>query len=253
MATSGRQAMPRSPGLAHVVREAWAGRLPARYDEPRTRVPFERAVQARLRPGQRVLDVGSGAKPFLSPDERPPGIRYEGLDISAAELRKAPDGWYDAGHVADIVERDPALEGRYDLIVSNQVFEHVRPLPVALENLRAYLVPGGTMVAKLSGGYSIFALANRVIPHRVAVWALHRFLGDDPERVFRAYYDHCSDRALRRAMRSWSEVRIDPLYMGAEYLSFVRPLQALYVGAEEWWARRDLRNLAAYYIVTATR
>ncbi len=243
----------RQSGIAHVVRDAWHGRLPARYDEPRTRVALEQAVRVQLRPGQRILDVGSGAKPFLAPEERPAGVRYVGMDIDADELDKAPDGWYDDAEVSDVTVRRARLEGRFDLIVSNQVFEHVKPLDVALRNMRAYLAPGGVMVTKFSGAFSIFALVNRMVPHRVAVWGLHRFLGDDPERIFPAHYDQCWDSALRRLTADWSNVQIEPLYMGAEYLEFLRPAQALYLGAEELWARRDVRNLAAYYVVTARR
>jgi len=243
----------RPTGIAQIVRDAGRGILPARYDEPRTRVALERAVRAQLRPGQRILDVGSGAGPFLAPDERPEGVHYAGLDIDARELAKAPAGWYDESLVADITVPDERLVGRFDLIISNQVFEHVKPLGPALAHLRSYLAPDGVMVTKLSGAFSVFALVNRVVPHRVAVWGLHHFLGDDPERIFPAHYDKCWDSALRRLMADWSDVRIDPLYMGAEYLEWARPLQALYVGAEELWARRDVRNLAAYYVITARR
>jgi 2-polyprenyl-6-hydroxyphenyl methylase/3-demethylubiquinone-9 3-methyltransferase len=245
--------MAGQPGIARVVRDAWRGVMPARYDEPRTRVALERAVQAQLRPGQRILDVGSGAKPFLAPEERPADVRYVGLDVDADELAKAPAGWYDEAEVSDVTMRRARLEGGFDLIISNQVFEHVKPLDVALENMRAYLAPGGTMVTKFSGAYSIFALVNRVVPHRLAVWGLSRFLGDDPERIFPAHYDQCWDSALRRLTADWSKVDIEPLYMGAEYLEFLRPAQALYLGLEETWARRDIRNLAAYYVVTARR
>lgn len=248
-----QETQARRPGIAHVVRDAWRGELPARYDEPRTRAYLEQAVEAQLRPGQRILDVGSGANPFLPPDKRPSGVHYVGIDIDGAELAKAPEGWYDESEVADATVRSEGLVGRFDLIVSNQVFEHVKPLSAVLENMRAYLAPGGVMVTKFSGTFSIFALVNRMVPHRLAVWGLHTFLGDDPERVFPAHYDHCWDSAVRRLMASWSEVDILPLYMGAEYLSFLRPAQALYLGAEEWWTQRDMRNLAAYYVVTARR
>lgn len=244
---------PRSPSIAGVVRDAWAGSLPERYAEPRTSVPFARAVRAQLRPGQRILDVGSGSLPFLAPEDLPEGAHYAGTDISGDELAKAPRGWYHASYVSDVTRRSDELVGSYDLVISNQVLEHVKPLDAAMENMRAYLAPGGTMVAKFSGTFSIFGLINRMVPHKLAVWGLHRFLGYDPEHIFPAHYDHCWDSALRRMLAPWSEVRIDPLYMGAEYLSFVRPLQGLYVGAEEIWARRDVRNLAAYYIVTAKR
>jgi SAM-dependent methyltransferase len=238
---------------AGTVRAALRGSLPPRYVEEFWRRPYEAVVQRSLAPGQRILDLGSGAAPAIPPDRRPAGVTYEGLDISGAELEKAPPGSYDARHVADAVHHLPELDGRYDLIVSFQVFEHIRPLAAAVENIRRYLRPGGLLVSQFSGTFSLFGLLNRIVPQRLAVWGMKHLMYRDPDSVFPAHYDRCWDSALRRMFAPWAEVEIEPLYTGAGYLAFARPLQALYVGAEEQWARRDARNLAAYYIVTARR
>ena len=101
----------------------------------------------------------------------------------------------------------------------------------------------------------MFALVNRAVPQRLALWGMDRFLGATPSRVFPAHYDKCWDSALRRLMfAGWSEVRDRAAVHGRRVPRFVQVrLQALYLGAEEWWTRRDMRNLAAYYIITAVK
>ncbi|HEY8583154.1 MAG TPA: class I SAM-dependent methyltransferase [Capillimicrobium sp.] len=234
-------------------RAALRGQLPPRYDGEFWRRSFDDAVDAVLQPGQRVLDLGSGAMPAVPPERRPEGITYVGLDISASELAKAPPGSYDEVHVSDAVIRRPELAGSFDVVLSYQVFEHLRPLAAAIENLRGYLVDGGVLVSQFSGTFSLFGLVNRAVPQPLALWGLRRFLGRDPTTVFPAYYDQCWNSALVRLFAPWSSAEILPLYTGAGYLEFVKPIQALYVGLEEAWVRRDARNLAAYYVVTARR
>lgn len=224
--------------------------LPPRYAEP-WRAAFDARMQPALVPGVRILDVGSGRKPTIPVDQRPPGTCYAGLDLSASELRKAPPGSYDELHIADVARRQPQLEGRFDLIVSWQVLEHVKPLRVALENLRAYLRPGGRMVVQFSGKFSAFGLINMAVPNRLGVWAMERLLHRDPETVFPAWYDRCWHGALRSLLQPWHSSEVLPRYRGAGYFAFMPLLQRTYLAYEDWARRRHHPNLATHYLVTA--
>src|SRR5713101_5011048 len=110
----------------HTAPESVAA-LPERY-HTRWRDPFDALIGPALTVGVSILDVGCGRNPTIAPQERPPGCTYAALDLSSKELAKAPEGSYDAVLEGDVAERHPQLEGRFDLIVSWQVLEHVKPL-----------------------------------------------------------------------------------------------------------------------------
>ena len=229
-----------------------ADNLPARYQES-WRAPFERRLGTRLRPGLTILDVGSGRHPTIPPERRPAGTRYVGLDISGAELAAAEPGSYDETWVSDIIAWLPELEDRFDLVISWQVLEHVKPLDTAFANLHAYLRADGTFIGQFSGAWSYFALANRLIPHRVTVWLVDRFTERDADSVFPAHFHLCRDSRLRRILASWSRSEIVPRYTGAAYLQFLPPAQWLYLKYENWAMRSGRRDLATHYIVEAVR
>lgn len=228
-------------------------RLPARYDQP-YRTTFDDRVRSALRPDLRILDVGAGRHPTIPAANRPPGCSYVGLDVSGSELTEAGAGAYDETVVRDVAERDPSLAERFDLIVSWQVLEHVRPLDVAIDNLQLYLRPGGRLVAQFSGGWSAFAVANTLLPQRARMWVLTRLVGKHPDQVFPAFYDRCHYGALQRMLASWSSHEVVPLYVGAvPYFGFSRLVRTAYMAYEEWTYRQDIRNLASYYVVDAVR
>jgi SAM-dependent methyltransferase len=226
--------------------------LPARYGDV-LRDRFQRSVAVGLRPGLHILDVGSGAHPSVSPARRPSDCRYVGLDVDAGELERAPAGIYDEVVVADLAERLQRLEGQFDVATVFHVLEHVRPLQRALENLRVYLRPGGSLVAMLSGAFAAFALANRVLPDTIGKALMERLMARDPETVFHAHYDGCWYGALERALAPWSRAEIVPIYQGAEYFNFALPLRRAYLAYENWAARRGHLNLATHYLVEAVR
>lgn len=236
-----------------LARRSIAGDLPLRYQR-KLEYGFHERIDAAMEPGTQILDVGSGRLPCRTPELRPSGCHYVGLDISAAELAAAKPGSYDECVVADIAgPRRQELVGRFDLIVSFQVLEHVRPLDRALDNMRAYLRPGGRLVAQMSGTFAPFSLLGKVMPQRPKVWLLSNLLDREPAEIFPAHYDRCYASALRRLTREWSEVEIVALHRGASYLHFSKVLRALYLVYERGLTRRGLDDLAAYFIVEAIK
>ena|SRR5438309_288769 len=249
MSTAARD-ISESAGLDAVSRGSRTS-LPERYE--RWREAFDNGVESSIHPGAQVLDVGSGREPTVPWAVRPAGCKYVGLDLSAAELERAPSGSYDETVVCDITEFRPELRDRFDLVMSFQVFEHVRPLSTALQNIRTYLKSGGVLVAIMSGTFAEFALASRVIPTGMARRILKRTMGKSEDSVFPAHYDRCWYGALRSELRDWTDVEITPLYVGGLYLAFAPALQAIYLKYEEWAMRGGHRNLASHYVVCARR
>jgi SAM-dependent methyltransferase len=228
-----------------------SGVLPGRYARQMQDELFERA-RPLLVPGVSVLDVGAGRFPTIAPADRPPDCRYVGLDIEAEEIEAAGSGSYDESVVSDVT-RPLHRDGEFDLVLSWQVLEHVSPLADALENLRACLRPGGTLIAQLTGSNAVFAAFGRLLPHRLKLWMATRLLGHRAEEKFPTRYDRSSHRALVRLLEPWSRVEILPFYRGATYFGFSRPLMRAYLAYESAAERRGARNLATHYLIVAQR
>lgn len=232
-------------------RRAFHGELPSRYygyydyRDGKVRAHF----LPLLVPGAQVLDIGSGKHPFVLPKQRPDGVHYVGLDVSEDELARAPVGSYDETALADATIRVPSFEGRFDVVLSRWLLEHVRPVDVALENFRSYLRPGGRFAAYLAGRYSIGAIANRVLGPRLSSAALSHLTSRTPDSTFPAHYESCAYRSLVRMGQPWTDWEVVPIYENARYLDFSRFLQALYITYEEMLMRYDRRNLATHYII----
>jgi SAM-dependent methyltransferase len=87
----------------------------------------------------RVLDVGSGIKPYY-PFFEPFASEYVGVDSDnpAADLQ---------GRVEDL----PVGDGSFDLVLCTQVLEHCDDPPRAVRELRRVTAPGGRVLASTHG------------------------------------------------------------------------------------------------------
>jgi len=102
----------------------------------------------RLRPGERLLDIGCGWGALIRWAARHHGVRAHGVTLSGQQYehcrhRIAEEGLHDRVTVALADYRD--VEGAYDKIASVGMFEHVglEHLPAYFATVRRLLRPGG--------------------------------------------------------------------------------------------------------------
>lgn len=228
--------------------------LPPRYDVY-WRGPFDAAVAEAMSSGEPVLDLGSGRHPAVPGPDRPAGIEYVGLDLSAEELEAAGPDAYDERVVSDASTFRPALEGRFGLVLSWQVLEHVPDLEAAVVNVGRYLKPGGVFVAMFSGGRSAFGLINRMLPDRIGEPLVDRVMRRTEQNVpvFPAYYDRCVESRFSPLFDDWADLVVTPFYRGAGYFGFLPPLRRAYLAYENAIARRGAADFATHYLLVATR
>jgi 2-polyprenyl-3-methyl-5-hydroxy-6-metoxy-1,4-benzoquinol methylase len=138
-----------------------------------------------------ILEVGSGANPTLSVETVSAlKIRYTANDVSLEELSKA-DGVYDRW-VCDL-SRDmvPAeMHGKFDLIFSRMVNEHIADGRVYHANIHNLLKPNGIAAHCFSTLYALPFAANRLLPEALGGMLLNIFAPRDAHKAgkFRAYY-----------------------------------------------------------------
>jgi SAM-dependent methyltransferase len=109
--------------------------------------------------GIRVLDVGSGARPSVGSEQRPDGCYYVRARCVRGRARARRRRAYDEVVVGDICSPLPCIKGRFDLVLSWQVLEHVPSMRAALATQHSALVSSGHMVAMFSGAWGLHSLA----------------------------------------------------------------------------------------------
>ena len=177
--------------------------------------------------GKTALDVGCGAGLLCEPLARL-GAAVTGLDAAPANVEAAAlhaqgaglEITYRAGEIAE-------LEGRFDLVTSLEVLEHVAEKAVFVAELARHLTPGGLMV---------LSTPNRTDASRLLLVGAAEALGRIPRGTHR-WEDFVTPEELRELLAEAG------LTMGAPRGIAWSPLHGLQLSD----------NLALDYIVTATR
>jgi arsenite methyltransferase len=107
---------------------------------------------AALRPGERVLDLGSGSgtDAFIAANQVGPNGHVLGVDLTEAQVNKAQNmgdrhGTRQLRFARGDVERPPVTPGRLDAVVSNGVINLVPDKAAVFAAAAAALRPGGRL------------------------------------------------------------------------------------------------------------
>ena len=120
---------------------------PEYYRYPRTEMlPFLPEAPSR------VLEIGCGAGAFAAEvRKRHPGCRILGVDRDEAALAKAAAVCDEVRHgdAQEAADRLLAEPGRFDVVVLNDILEHLEDPWRILRSIRGLLAPGGRVVASI--------------------------------------------------------------------------------------------------------
>jgi SAM-dependent methyltransferase len=195
----------------------------------------------------KVVDVGAG-KAWQLPSyyKNWYGIELIGLDIDGSEMKN--NDTLDQKIVCDVVAGIPLADGQIDLIMVHSGIEHFSDNEHFLRNAFRILRPGGFLLAQFPGRFAPFAMANRLLPDRLAKHLLRVAMGDTDELGFRAYYDRTNYSAFKHLCGSvgFDEIYHMPGYYSSSYFArFVPAYMASYVYDVVRYGL-GIRDLASY-------
>jgi SAM-dependent methyltransferase len=139
--------------------------------------------------GARVLDIGCGdAGVIIALAEA--GARASGLELDSASLARARVRAEEHGVQLElregVAEALPFPAGTMDLVILDNVLEHVSDRPGTLAEIRRVLRPGGLLYMVTPKPFSLYSLWNDphydlaglvLLPRRLQIWYFERLRG----------------------------------------------------------------------------
>lgn len=204
----------------------------------------------------RVCDIGGGAQPLLASDEVAARlIAYSVLDVSPAETAALDRTAYDviSADACDVTlpVRHPELAGRFDVLFSQMVAEHVEVPHDFHATTFALCSPGGLAIHMFPTMYALPFVINRLMPDALANRALQFFAPRD-EAKFPAFYRWCrgpSGRQMARLREIGWEVERYVGVIGHSYYRKVPVLRSIHAHLAALVLRRPSPHLTSFSIV----
>ncbi|MEW2622934.1 methyltransferase domain-containing protein [Streptomyces sp. NPDC048106] len=216
-----------NPSEAKAARAAVFDRSAAAYEQvgPQFFGPFGRLLveRARIRPGDRLLDVGCGRGHVLFPaaEATGPGGSVVGIDLAPTMVSLTAEAAAHLPHVT-IALGDAAVpdfpDGDFDLILAGLVIFFLPEPEHALLEYRRLLRPGGRLA------FSTFGRQDPVFDR--AMKTLGSFVpprpgGNPPDRPADRFRDRASTTDL---LAGWSGIEITE-----------HTLETRFTGPQQWW------------------
>lgn len=200
-----------------------------------------------------ILELGGGGRPMWDLADVPAGVgTYTVNDFDQRELDKIDDGYHKA--CFDVCGDASAFAGRYDLVFSRFLAEHV-PDGVAMHrNVRQVLKPGGVAIHLIPKLYASPFVVNTVLPAKLTHKMLTAFFPYRMEGKFPTHYSLCkgSTSDMRRALEEigYSKVEVADYY-GHLYYDRIPGLRQVEEGFSALAARRRWSWYSSYAVIVA--
>ena len=127
---------------------------------------FRRRVLSVLASGDDLLDLGAGSGRLAAMDFRGFAKSITGID---PDERVLDNPYLDEAFIG-IGEALPFPDKTFDVVVSDNVFEHLSQPRDVLAEIRRVLRPGGRLLVKTTNRHHYIALIARATPHRFHEW-----------------------------------------------------------------------------------
>jgi len=229
--------------------ERIARRFPSFVAYPSYRDELQQRIRSSLRrPVSAVLEVGGIDRPLLA---RGAGYHYDGLDI---DEQLACHEIYDRFFVQSV---EKPILGRYDLIVSMTLLEHVPDTAAAARAMFDALAPGGEMHHYIPGSNHPYAWATRIVGPRLQkrlVPVLRPQLAANISG-YPTFFNACTPAAMSKRFQAagFEAIDVRAYYRANDYFAWFVPLYVLVTALENLARRRDWRQLSSGFIISARR
>jgi len=214
---------------------------PSYEDELRQRIG-----EALGRPVAEVLEIGGIDRPFLSKNA---AYRYVGLDV---EEKPRCHEIYDRFIVQSI--EDP-VAGRYGVILSIHLLEHVKNNLAAIQNIFDALEPGGSTHHYVPGKGHPYALILRLIGHRWQQRLIGALWPGSVVGGYKTYFNHCTPRRMKALFGElgFEEVRVRAFYRVSEYFAIFLPAFVAVAAFENLCKRLGWSDFASGFVISGRR
>lgn len=198
----------------------------------------------------KICDVGGGANPILPLEfVETHHLDYTLLDISSAELAKAPKGYKRL--VQDIEAESFILTNEFDFVITKMMAEHVRNGWLFHKNIFRMLKPGGRTVHYFPTLYAFPFLVNKLVPDWLSSFLLDIFLPRNKYQLgkFPAYYSWCYgpvSAMLQMLTEIGYEIVLYRGFFGHTYYSRIPMLRSLHREYTEYLVKHPNPYLTSF-------
>lgn len=179
---------------------------------------IKRLVMNRIKQNSFILEAGGIDRPLLNKGSN---IIYDGLDI---EYREKCSEIYDHFIVQSI--EDP-INGKYDLIISRTLLEHVPDNRNAFKSIYASLNDKGVTIHYQPSKYHPYSLILRAVGNRGQRFLIRKLRPWSADFTgYPAYFSYCSPRQMRKLLTEtgFKSIKTKCFYHANDYFSFCFPL-----------------------------